>query len=202
MYPFAQSVFPESVDDETKEIITKMFDDFTKNKNLICWNGNKTLVEIKKSKNKEFDKDVQRISAVSDMQFGKNAGKELLNGKVRIVKSKKTDKIRNVYCDGKHILSMRASDGMFTLKMDGAKVLHKFFKSPKLRVIVDKDAVPFIEEGKSVFAKFVKDCDSELRPFDECLIVDEKDNLLAVGRCILNRNEMLSFKIGVASKTR
>jgi 7-cyano-7-deazaguanine tRNA-ribosyltransferase len=97
---------------------------------------------------------------------------------------------------------MRASDGMFTLKIDGANLLHKFFKYPGLRVIIDKEAAPFIKEGKSVFAKFVKDCDSELRPLDECLIVDEKDNLLGVGRCILNRNEMLSFNNGVAVKTR
>lgn len=136
------------------------------------------------------------------MQFGEGAGKMLLKGKVRIVKSKKTGKIRNVYCDNKHILSMRASDGMFTLKTDGAKILHKFSKYPRLRVVIEDDAVPFIKEGKSVFAKFVKDCDPDLRPFDECLIVDKKDNLLAVGRCLLNRQEMLSFGIGVAVKTR
>ena len=149
MYPFAQSIFPESVDNETEKIITKMFNDFTKDKNIICWKGNKTLNEIKKSTNKEIDKDIQKISAVSDMQFCKGAGKVLLKGKVRILKSKKTDKIRNIYCDEKHILSMRASDGLFTLKMDGAKLIHKSFKYPKLRVIVDEDAVPFIKDGKS-----------------------------------------------------
>jgi 7-cyano-7-deazaguanine tRNA-ribosyltransferase len=202
MYPFAQSVFPDFVDNETEKIITKMFNDFTKDKKIICWKGNKTLKEIRKSDKKGFDRDILRISSVSDMQFGKDAGKILLKGKVRIVKSKNTDKIRNIYCEEKHILSMRASDGLFTLKMDGAKLLHKSFKYPNLRVTVHSDAVPFIKDGKSVFAKFVKDCDPELRPFDECLIVDEKDNLLAVGRCLLNRIEMLSFEVGVATKTR
>ncbi len=37
---------------------------------------------------------------------------------------------------------------------------------------------------------------------DECIIVDEKDNFLAVGRCIMNREEMLSFNYGMAVKTR
>lgn len=97
---------------------------------------------------------------------------------------------------------MRAPDGIFTLKIDGAKILHKSFKYPKLRVVIKDDAVPFVKDGKSVFAKFVKDCDPDLRPFDECLIVDKKDNLLAVGRCLLNRQEMLSFDTGVAVKTR
>jgi 7-cyano-7-deazaguanine tRNA-ribosyltransferase len=62
--------------------------------------------------------------------------------------------------------------------------------------------VPFVKEGKSVFAKFVKDCDPDLRPFDECLIVNENDSLLAVGRILLNRDEMLAFHQGMAVKTR
>src|SRR4030042_647812 len=97
---------------------------------------------------------------------------------------------------------MRAEDGMFTLKIHGAKLLHKFFKKPKLRVVIDKDAVPFVKEGKSVFAKFVVDCDPDLRPYDECLIVDEKDSLIAVGRTLLNREEMMAFDHGAAVKTR
>jgi 7-cyano-7-deazaguanine tRNA-ribosyltransferase len=97
---------------------------------------------------------------------------------------------------------MRASDGLFTLKLDGAKLLHHSFKKPFLRVVIEKDAVDFVKDGKSVFSKFVKDCDPDLRPYDECLVVDEKDRFLAVGRCILNKEEMLSFEYGMAVKTR
>ena len=202
MYPFAQSIFPSLTDDETEGIATKIFDDFSKNQNIICWKGKETLKELQTSKNKRLNLDVLKVSAVCDMQFGKNAGKTLLDGNIKIVKSKKTGKIRNIYCDGKHVLSMRASDGMFTLKLDGGSLLHKKFKTPSLRVIIEKDAVPFVKAGKSVFAKFVKDCDPNLRPFDECLVVDEKDNFLAIGRCLMNRDEMLSFNSGMAVKNR
>jgi 7-cyano-7-deazaguanine tRNA-ribosyltransferase len=202
MYPFAQSVFPEETDKETKEFIKKLFEKFIKNKKIIYWKGNKTLNQIKSTNKKAQNFDIIRITAVSDFQFGKGAGKTLINGNVRIVKSRKTGKIRNIYCEDEHILSMRAADGFFTLKINGAKRLHNFFKYPKLRVIVEEDAVPFIKEGKSVFAKFVIDCDSELRPLDECLIVNKKDQLIGVGRCKLNRIEMLSFDYGVAVKTR
>jgi len=202
MYPFAQSVFPDIIDKDTEELVLKIFNEYTKKKNIICWKGNQTLNELKPSKNIEFNPDIQRISKVADMQFGKGTGKILTSGKVKIVKSKKTKKIRNIFCDKKHVLSMRANDGMFTLKMDGAKLLHDKLKAPSLRVVVKKDAVSFIKDGKSVFAKFVKECDSELRPYDECLIVDEKDNLIAVGRCLLNSFEMLSFNYGMAVKTR
>ena len=203
MYPFAQSVFPEIIDKETTDEVGRIFSEFAKNRKIIFWKGSKTLQELSKSKDKKReDVDLRRISAVVDMQFGKGASKALLNGNVEIVKSKNTDKIRNVHVDGRHILSMRAEDGLFTLKIDGAQLLRRFFKYPKLRVIVKEDAVPFIKEGKSAFAKFVVDCDPNLRPFDECLIVDEKDDLLAVGRTLLNRDEMLSFEYGMAVKTR
>jgi len=69
-------------------------------------------------------------------------------------------------------------------------------------VTVEGDAVHFVKKGKSVFAKCVLDCDPEIRPFDECLVVDEKDMLIAAGRCLLNRSEMLSFNYGMAVKTR
>jgi len=202
MYPFAQSIFPDVTDMETEEYINKIFDEFIKNKNVICWIGPSTLKELQLNKEECKDFDIVRISAISDMQFGIGAGKTLLNGKVRIVKSKKTRKIRNIFLNEKHVLSMRAEDGMFTLKIEGAKLLHKSFKHPKLRVVVKNNATPFIEEGKSVFSKFVKYCDPELRPYDECLIVNENDKLIAVGRCILNQIEMLSFNFGIAVKTR
>ncbi len=202
MYPFAQSVVPLETDMETSDFVKKIFEKFTKNKKIIYWKGNKTLNQIRPANKSLQNFDIKRISAVSDFQFRKGAGEALLNGKVSIVKSKKTGKIRNIYCDGKHILSMRADDGFFTLKIDGAKCLHNFFKYPRLRVIVKEDAVPFIKEGKSVFAKFVIDCDSELRPLDECLIVNKKDDLIGIGRCMLNKIEMLSFNYGVAVKTR
>jgi 7-cyano-7-deazaguanine tRNA-ribosyltransferase len=202
MYPIGQSVFPSLLDRETEQEITKFFEVFTKNKNLISWTGKDTLKEIKSLSKKKQDLDLLKICAISDMQFGKKASKALLSRKIKIVKSKNTLKIRNIYSDGKHVLSMRASDGFFTLKIAGGQLLHKFFKYPSLRVVVEDDAVSFIKDGKSVFAKFVKDCDKDLRPYDECLVVDRRDNLLAVGRCLLNRDEMLSFNYGVAVKTR
>ena len=201
-YPLAQSVFAKNIERETDEESRKIFDEFLMGRKIILWKDVKTSLETDASEERKIDMDFRRISAVSDMQFGKDASKALFNGKVKIVKSKKTGKIRNIYCDRNHILSMRASDGMFTLKIGGASLLHEFFKYPKLRVVVNEDAVPFVKERKSVFAKFVEDCDSALIPLDECLIVDEKDNLLAVGRCLLNKSEMLSFNYGIAVKTR
>lgn len=201
MYPLAQSVFPEIVDDETKEIAQQMMNRFLKDTKVISYKEAVSSTQ-NRAPSKFFDWDHRRISAVADMQFGRGASELLFHGNVSVVKSKRTGKIRNIFCNGDHILSMRAEDGLFTLKLQGGQCLHQGIKYPLLRVVVISEVASFVKEGKSVFAKFVKDCDPGLRPFDECLIVDESDRLLAVGNIILNRAEMLAFHHGMAVKTR
>jgi len=71
-----------------------------------------------------------------------------------------------------------------------------------LRVVVEDDAVSFIEEGKSVFAKFVAEIDANLRPGDEALIVDKKDKLVGAGTLVLSPKEALDFNRGVAVRVR
>lgn len=195
MYPFAQSVFPPQTDKLTQQQVRKRLKQFTKQATIISNTG-------EKKPRKPIDFDLLRISSVADMQFGHQASQHIFIKNIKVVKSKKTKKIRNIFVDNEHILSMRAEDGLFTLKLAGGKRLHKGLPPPFLRVVIHLDAVPFVKEGKSVFAKFVLDADPELIPGDECLIVDEKDSFLAVGRVLLNRREMLAFNQGVAVKTR
>ncbi|HVO77631.1 MAG TPA: PUA domain-containing protein, partial [Methanomassiliicoccales archaeon] len=142
------------------------------------------------------------VRAVSDYQFGKGVADVLLDGKIEIAKSKNTGKIRMVQVDGKHILSMRAPDGFFTLRPEGARKLKAALKSPALRVVVNDDSAQFNREGKNVFCGSVLDCDPGLVPMDEVMVVDKNDELIAVGRTILTRDEMLVMKKGMAVKVR
>jgi 7-cyano-7-deazaguanine tRNA-ribosyltransferase len=207
MYPIAQSVIPDNLEPETVERMIKLMERHS-HKGLfslaLMWDGAETLefLGVAGGEKSTFNLDMLRVRAVSDMQFGKGAQDILLTGEIELVKSKKTGKIRNVISDGQHILSMRASDGLFTLKIEGAKRLHKGFGKPALRVMVEDDSIEFNREGKNVFAKFVLDCDDELRPGDEVLVVDKKDELVAIGRASMNREEMLAFNIGIAVKVR
>lgn len=150
----------------------------------------------------KFDMDRARVKAVSDYQFGTGAGNAFLDGEVSIIKSKSTGKIRNVLLNGQHILSMRANDGFFTLRPEGAHILMKTFPAPKLRVVVNDDAIPFNREGKNVFCSFVEDCDKDIKLMDEVMVVDSSDNLIAIGRAMMIREEMLSFQTGIAVKVR
>lgn len=143
-----------------------------------------------------------RIRKTADYQLGKDVGKVLFPDSVTIGFSKKTGRIRHLFLDGKLLATLRPTDGMFSLTLHGAKRLVADLKPLRHWVRVEEDIATFIAEGKSVFAKHVTDADVEIRPMEEVIVLDEKDNVLAVGRAVLTGHEMTAFKRGVAVKTR
>jgi len=152
---------------------------------------------------KQRVRDLEKVRALMDYQFGENAG-ELISEKVRIKKSRATQRIRWLYEGGEMIASVRASDHLVIPHEKLALKLKEKFEKPRLRVILteDEDAIQFVKEGKSVMNKFVKEVDSELRCGDECIIVDSKDNFIRTGTLALSPAEIKDFKRGVAVKVR
>ena len=207
MYPHSQSLVPDQLDlevMEASEVFARHYLAGAGYEFGILWEGDATLAELEKRREapEPIDWNLQRVRATAEMQFGRGAADALLAGDVELVRSKNTGRIRNVIAGGRHVLSMRAHDGMFTLRLEGAKLLHRAFRGPALRVVVDPETAEFNRAGKNVFAKFVVDADPELRPGDEILVVDPEDRLVAVGQAFLNREEMLAFKRGLAAKVR
>jgi 7-cyano-7-deazaguanine tRNA-ribosyltransferase len=207
VYPVAQSVFPETPGVEALEATEAFLHAFLRKGHFafgLLWEGQETLDEIgRRAPGSAAGNDnLHRARAVSDHQFGPEATDALFSGEVELVTSKRTRRIRNVLVDGAHILSLRAQDGLYTLKWKGGQRLHNAMESPRLRVVVETDAGAFNRKGRSVFAKFVLEADPELRPWEEVLVVDEEDELLAVGRALMNREEMLAFSVGQAVKVR
>ncbi|MDR0309740.1 MAG: hypothetical protein LBH88_03160 [Candidatus Methanoplasma sp.] len=143
-----------------------------------------------------------RAKAVSRYQFGIDATNALFRGNMELVISRKTGKIRNVISDGEHVLSMRAGDGLYTLKKSGADRIVSAVPAPFMRVMVTDDAAPCVSEGRNVFCPFVIECDGELRPMEEVMVTNIKDEVVATGRMILTADEIRSFKRGVAVKVR
>ncbi|RLE52246.1 MAG: pseudouridine synthase [Candidatus Methanomethylicota archaeon] len=146
--------------------------------------------------------DLYKIRRIADYQFGIGIGDILFPSDVKIEKSRKTGKIRRIYHQGKLLATMRASDGYLALSIDGARRIVEKTSKPTLRVVVKNEVAGFIKKGRNVFAKHVVEADPNIRPGSEVIVVDENDNLLAVGRATLNSEEMLSFKSGEAVKVR
>jgi 7-cyano-7-deazaguanine tRNA-ribosyltransferase len=160
MYPVAQTVESAPWDKQTAKRVNNMMEHTShnlKNPLAIMYDGDETLdmLRMMEGRGGTFDIMMARARATADMQFGKGAADVLLDGSVELVASKKTGKLRNVLVDDEHVLSMRAQDGMYTLKSAGARRLHSAWDSPRLRVIVDEDAVPYARDGKSQFAQFI-----------------------------------------------
>lgn len=210
VYPLSQNDAPKTRDVDSIEFIEDFINEFGEYYGQVLihsrviktldWDvEDKTVIsdEIRYQKD-----DVKKVKAIADYQFGFGAGDAIFEGNINIEKSKKTGKIRHIY-DGKTLLvNMRASDSYLILSKEGAKRLHANIPYPQNRVVVNKDSEPFALDGKSVFCKFVVDCDDNIRAKDEVLIVNEEDKLLAYGKALLGACEIEQFQTGQAIKTR
>lgn len=210
VYPLSQSDAPKTRDVDSIEFIEDFIDEFGEYYDEVLIHQRIVRdYDIDVSENSLYSgdvrytkDDVKKVKAIADYQFGMGAGEALFKGNINIEKSKKTGKIRHIY-DGKTlIVNMRASDSYLILSKEGAKRLHATMPFPQNRVVVNEDSVPFALDGKSVFCKFVVDCDENIRSKDEVLIVDEDDKLLAYGKSLLGACEIEQFETGQAIKTR
>lgn len=213
-YPLAQNESPSIHDENSKKFVRELIKDYaSKYENVLIHrkvidkydlNGFE-LMENELILPEAKVTDFARLKEIADYQFGAGSGEILFGNdpeKIIIEKSRKTGKIRHVYEDNENIVNMRASDGFLVLSDLGAIRLHEHLKSPKMRVIVSEDSEPFAIKGKSVFNKFVLDCDEDIRRNDEVLIVNKNDELLACGKSLLSSYEIKDFNSGQAIKTR
>ncbi|MEM2875050.1 MAG: PUA domain-containing protein [Candidatus Hadarchaeales archaeon] len=145
-------------------------------------------------------KELAKLRAMADYLFEKGAGMSLFPDRVRLVKS--SGRIRQVWLDGEPLCAIRANDGFIVLNRKGAEMLHSAVRAPRLRVVVSDDAAPFVASGKTVFAGHVLSADPEIRPGEEVLVVNGRDELLASGTALLSGEEMSAFRHGVAVKVR
>ena len=147
------------------------------------------------------DKKLSTVRIMADYQFGKGCGKQLFPDDVSFLLSR-TRRIRQILHDGERIATVRASDGVLTLSIKGAEIVHGYISKPGQRVVVCEEAVPFVSRGKTAFAKHVIDIDPGLRAGEEVLVVDESDNLLATGQLLLSPEEILTIERGSAVDVR
>lgn len=132
----------------------------------------------------EFLLDLRKIKGISDYQFGTDITDILFDDikNVRIIRSKNTNRIRYIYYKNNLLLTLKPKNGFFTLSLYSAKKIIENCRTPRLRVVVLNEISEFIKKGRNVFCKHVVEIDDILRPLDEVIIVNQDDELLAVGR--------------------
>jgi len=144
-----------------------------------------------------------KIERTINYQYGHELGTRLLemSKDIYLVKSA-TGRLRYLYFGDDLIAVFRATDFSILFTIKGALLLKRLVEKPHLRVIVDSQVSRFIAEGRNVFAKHVVEVDLDLRAGDEVIVVNEEDNLLAVGKLSLSPFEIFSYKRGIAVKVR
>ncbi len=140
-----------------------------------------------------------KITQNIDALFGKGVSK-FLPKDIKIIFSKKTGRIKTVHHQEKLL---------FTLRIDGGLAITPYFaqlllKSKKFKencLEINKDAAPFVKEGRSVFCKHVVWCGKNIRIAADTPILFQK-KVIAVGRAVLSAEMINDFERGVAIKVR
>jgi len=142
------------------------------------------------------------LRVVADYQFGAGAGDALFPPDEELSVHRSTSgRPRQVTAAAGRVVSYGV-DGRFTLGVEGGRRLRSALPHPEYSVVVGDESAPFVRDGKNVFAKFVADVGTAVRPRDEVVVVHEDGTVLAVGRAELSAAEMRDFDSGMAVKVR
>jgi 7-cyano-7-deazaguanine tRNA-ribosyltransferase len=159
---------------------------------------------------KEFEPQTDRVrdwtdawtkrhaQAVLRWAYGREAGVLVEQGLVG-QRSRRTGRLRSLWWSGAPAFAI-GNDGIPRPGWLGGQLLHQRVPPPRNRVTVIDDAKEFVANGRSLFARFARSADASLQPGSSVLLVDEQDQLLAVGRLVLAPHEFASFGRGVAAR--
>jgi len=149
-----------------------------------------------------MNRDLEKLRAIADYQFGYGAGAALFPDESKVEYSKNTGRPRHIFLGNDLLANYRPNDALFTITIAGAKRIIEAVEDFDQHVVVVDDIIEFIEQGKNLFSKHVKEVGANIKPGQEAIILDSEGKVAAVGKVILTRDEMLKFKTGVAIKTR
>ena len=134
-----------------------------------------------------------------DALFGSGVSKYLPKD-IDIILSRKTGRIRTVSHRGKLLCTLRI-DGSLAISIHFAQILLQSKTFRENCIEINKDAAPFVQEGRSVFCKHIVWCGKNVRIAADTPVLFE-NQVIAVGRSILSSKMMSDFNRGVAIKVR
>ena len=142
---------------------------------------------------------IEKLRCTIDALFGSGVSRYLPRN-VEMTFSKRTGRIRGVFYKGDLLCTLRI-DGGLAITPRFAQMLLKSTRFRENCIEVTSDAKPFVEEGRSVFAKHVMWCGSNVRISSDTPVL-YKDTVIAVGRAVLSAEMIADFDTGVAVRVR
>ena len=134
-----------------------------------------------------------------DALFGPGSSKYLPKD-IDVILSRKTGRIRTVSHKGNILCTLRIN-GSLAISIDFAQTLLQSNNFRENCIEINKDAAPFVMEGRSVFCKHVVWCGKNVRIAADTPILFE-NKIIAVGKAILSSEMISDFNRGVAIKVR
>ena len=162
------------------------------------------MIHMKRKKPATYIELIQ-LRGTANYLFSCDIGEFIFPSGIDIVYSK-SNKPKHIFLGDELIATIRPHDGYVILSEFGFALLLKKLKSEKIscikKILVRDDIVPHLKKYKTLFAKHIVDVSPNIRPQEEVIIINSKGEVLAVGRALLNGEEMVAFKRGVAVKVR
>jgi len=123
--------------------------------------------------------------------------------RIKMCYSVNTKRLRGIVYNDKIFATVRASDFALIPHLSLGILLHKVLPYPKWRVVIINEIVDdLLNEGYTVFSRHIINGDSRIRPHDEVLVVNEDDELIAVGRALVDYETMITSVYGGAVQIR
>jgi len=146
----------------------------------------------------------RKIRAISDYQFGTAITDVLFDNteNFHFIFSKNTGKMKHIYENDSILLNFRPTIGLFTITFHSASKIISELPFPRMRAVVLNEVGEFIRKGRNVFCKHLLEIDASLRPLDEVIIVNQEDEILAIGRLSIPIPYIKAFKTGIAVNVR
>jgi uncharacterized protein with predicted RNA binding PUA domain len=142
---------------------------------------------------------VLKLRQTIDALFGKGVSKNLPKDVVMVF-SKKTGRIKTVHYKENLLCTLRI-DGGLAISPYFAQLLLKSKKFKENCLEINKDAAPFVQEGRSVFCKHVIWCGKNIQISSDTPVIFQ-NRVIAVGRAVLSSEMIVDFERGVAVKVR
>jgi len=153
-----------------------------------------------------FKSDIERIRSLADSQFGERCGSVLVpeDHVVLLNKAPDIDRMDEVIVDGAIVGAVRyelLGGEKFLLRPAGATAIAPLVR--KSWVTIDPGAAKAVlEKSASTLAVGVLDCDNDIVPGNEVLVLDENRRPVSVGTSKMSSSDMKEHRRGTAIKTR
>jgi archaeosine-15-forming tRNA-guanine transglycosylase len=143
-----------------------------------------------------------RARQIATYQFGEGIAEFIIPEDAEI-RTNSSGKIRYIFQGGEHFATLRSTTGRFTLSKNAIRHLPvTLIRASPLTLVILPDIEIDFKPGMSLFAKHVKSAKHTIRPGDEVLVINTKDQVICTGRALLSGREIENAKNGTAVRTR